>query len=110
MCYYLKKRLSIGEDVKKLESLCKAGRNVKQCSNYGKEHGISSQNLKKDQNKDKILKKDKTPKMSPPGWKMFNMLLGKSRNDAQLWMCLVMKAKSSAVKNSIAQEPGKLGP
>ena len=28
--------------------------------------------------------------------------LGKSRNDAQLWMCLVMKAKSSAVKNSIA--------
>ena len=42
------KRLSVGEDVKKLESLCKADRNVKQCSNYGKQHGISSQNLKKD--------------------------------------------------------------
>ena len=39
---------SVGEDVKKLESLCKADRNVKQCSNYGKQHGISSQNLKKD--------------------------------------------------------------
>ena len=27
--------------------------------------------------------------------------LGQSRNDAQLWMCLVVKVKSSAVENSI---------
>ena len=27
--------------------------------------------------------------------------LGQSGNDAQLWMCLVMKVKSSAAKNSI---------
>ena len=57
--------------------------------------------------------------MSPPGQKVSNTLLGKrggellvdpermtwpdqSRNDAQLWMCLVMKAKSDAAKNSIA--------
>ena len=57
--------------------------------------------------------------MSPPGRKVSNMLLGKSGgqlliapermkqlgqsgNDAQLWMCLVMKVKSDAVKNSIA--------
>ena len=47
---------------------------------------------------------------------MSNMLLGKSReivrermkrlsqsgNDAQLWMCLVMKIKSDAIKNSTA--------
>ena len=59
-----------------------------------------------------------TPKMSPPGLKVSNMLLGKSRelliaterrkqlgqsrNDAQLWICLVMKVKSDAAKNSIA--------
>ena len=36
--------------------------------------------------------------------------LGQSRNDAQWWMCLVVKVKSSAVKNNIAQEPGTLGP
>ena len=29
-------------------------------------------------------------------------LLGQSRNDAQLWMCLVVKVKSNAVKNNIA--------
>ena len=28
--------------------------------------------------------------------------LGQSVNDAQLWMCLVMKVKSDAVKNNIA--------
>ena len=56
--------------------------------------------------------------MIPPGKKVSNMLLGKSgeqllivlerikqlgqsRNNAQLWMCLVMKVKSDAVKNSI---------
>ena len=34
--------------------------------------------------------------------------LGQSGNDAQLWMCLVKKVKSHAVKNNIAQEPGML--
>ena len=28
--------------------------------------------------------------------------LGQSRNDAQLWMCLVVKVKSVAVENNIA--------
>ena len=28
--------------------------------------------------------------------------LGQSRNDTQLWKCLVMKVKSDAAKNSIA--------
>ena len=36
--------------------------------------------------------------------------LGLSGNDAQLWMCLVMKVKSDAVKNNIAEEHGVLGP
>ena len=54
--------------------------------------------------------------MSPPGLKVSNMLMGKNgeelliapermkrlgqnRNDNQLWMCLVMKVKSNAIKN-----------
>ena len=58
-------------------------------------------------------------KMSHPGQKVSNMLLGKSRgqlpiaperikhlgqskNNAQLWMCLVVKVKSDVVKNNIA--------
>ena len=61
--------------------------------------------------------------MSPPGWKVSNMLLwksggqllivperikqpGQSGNDAQLWMCLVVKVKSNTVKNNTAQESG----
>ena len=28
--------------------------------------------------------------------------LGQSRNDTQLWMCLVVKVKSDSVKNNIA--------
>ena len=57
--------------------------------------------------------------MSTPGQKVSNMLLGKIkgqlltalermkpvgqiRNDAQLWMCLVVKLMSSAEKNNIA--------
>ena len=32
--------------------------------------------------------------------------LGQSGNDAQLWMCLVMKVKSDAAKNSTVWEPG----
>ena len=63
--------------------------------------------------------KDKIRKMSTPGQKLSNMLLGKIkgqlltalermkplgqiRNDAQLWMCLVVKLMSSAEKNNIA--------
>ena len=63
--------------------------------------------------------KDTTPKDDPPGGKVSNMLLGKSggylliapervkqlvqhRNEDQLWVCLVMKVKSDALKNSIA--------
>ena len=52
----------------------------------------------------------------PQGQKMSNMLLEKSRdiapeskkrltqsrNNAQLWMCLVVKVKFDAVKNNIA--------
>ena len=35
--------------------------------------------------------------------------LGQTGNDTQLWMCLVMKVKSDAVKNSTAKELGMLG-
>ena len=41
-----------------------------------------------------MTQKDKPPPPSP-GQKQ-------SRNDAQLWMCLVLKVKSDAAKNSIA--------
>ena len=33
-----------------------------------------------------------------------------SKNNTQLWMRLVMEARSDAVKGNIAQEPGMLGP
>ena len=36
--------------------------------------------------------------------------LSQSGNDIQLWMCLVMEVKSSAVKNNIAYESGVLSP
>ena len=36
--------------------------------------------------------------------------VSQSGNNTHLWMCLVMKVKSDAVKNNIAQEPGMLGP
>ena len=39
-----------------------------------------------------------------------NKRLSQSGNNAQLWMCLVVKVKSNAVKKNIAQEPGMLGP
>ena len=62
--------------------------------------------------------------MNPPGRQVPNMQLEKSRetalevmktvsqsrNDTQLWMCLVVKVKSNAVKSNTAQEPGMLGP
>ena len=37
-------------------------------------------------------------------------MLGQSGNDTQLWMRLVVKAKSNSIKNNIAQKPGMLGP
>jgi len=63
--------------------------------------------------------KDMTPENEPQGQMVSNMLLGKSRgqlqiapermrwldqsgNNAQLWMGLVVKVKSSAVKNNIS--------
>ena len=63
--------------------------------------------------------KDTTLEEEPPGQKVSSMLLGKrtgqllmaaewrkqlgqSWNDVQLWVCLVVKVKSSAVKNNIA--------
>ena len=36
--------------------------------------------------------------------------LGQSGNNTQLWIYLVMKVKSNAVKNSFAWEPRMLGP
>ena len=59
-------------------------------------------------------------KMNPTGQWVSNMLLEKSgeitpegterlsqsRNNAHLWMCLMVKVKSNAVKNNIAGEPG----
>ena len=71
--------------------------------------------------------KDTTLEEEPPGQKVSSMLLGKSRgqlltapkrmkrlgqrgNDAQLWVCLVTKVKSDAVKNSTTQETGILDP
>ena len=63
-------------------------------------------------------------KMNSPGQWVSSMLLeisgeitpermkrlGQSRSDTQLWMCLVVKVKSDALKNNIAEEPGMLGP
>ena len=34
----------------------------------------------------------------------------KSKNNTQLWMGLVIEARSDAVKSNIAKEPGMLGP
>ena len=71
--------------------------------------------------------KDMTPKHESPGsegvqyataeeWRKTTKApermkqLGQSGKDTQLWMCLVMKVKPDAAKNSIAQEHGMLGP
>ena len=40
----------------------------------------------------------KSGEIAPEGMKR----LHQGRNDAQLWMCLVVKVKSDAVKNNIA--------
>ena len=47
----------------------------------------------------------KSPEIAPERMKR----LGQSQNDAQLWMCLVVKAKSDALKSNIAQESRMLG-
>ena len=49
---------------------------------------------------------EKIREIAPEGMKR----LSQSRNDARLWMCLVVKVKSNAVKNSTAKELGILGP
>ena len=36
--------------------------------------------------------------------------LSQNGNEAQLWMCLVVKVKSYAVKKNTAEKPGILGP
>ena len=41
---------------------------------------------------------EKSREIAPEGMKR----LTQSRNDAQLWMCLVVKVKSNAVKKDIA--------
>ena len=41
---------------------------------------------------------DKSGEITPEGMKK----LSESRNNTQLWMCLVVKVKSDAVKNNIA--------
>ena len=53
---------------------------------------------------DMLLEKSK--EIAPEGMKR----LSQSKNNAQMWMLLVMKVQSDDVKNKIAQEPGMLGP
>ena len=47
---------------------------------------------------------EKSRKTAPEGMKR----LSQSRNDTQLWICLVEKLKMDAVKNNIAWEPAML--
>ena len=49
---------------------------------------------------------EKSGEIAPEGMKKRSQ----RENNAQLWMCLVVKVKSDAVKRSIAKEPGMLGP
>ena len=66
-----------------------------------------------------------TPEDEPSGWKVSNMLLrksggqvlvapvrlkqlGQSWNDAQLWMCLVVKKKKKAERQWRTKEPAVL--
>ena len=62
--------------------------------------------------------------MNSPGQQVPNMLLeisgeiapermkgwSQKNNNNQLWMGLVIEARSDALKSNIAQEPGMLGP
>ena len=49
---------------------------------------------------------EKSQEIAPDGMKR----LSQNGNNAQVWVCLVAKVKSDAVKNNTAQEPGMLGP
>ena len=49
---------------------------------------------------------EKSGEIAPEGMKR----LSQRGNDTQLWMCLVIKVKSDAVKSNIAKEPGMSGP
>ena len=49
---------------------------------------------------------EKSRETAPEGTKK----LSQTKNNAQVWMCLVVKVKSDAVKNNIAYEPGVLDP
>ena len=49
---------------------------------------------------------EKSGEITPDRMKRRNQ----SKNNAQLWMWLVMEVKSDAVKKNIAKEPGMLGP
>ena len=33
-----------------------------------------------------------------------------SKNNIELWMCMLMEVKSDAIKSNTAEEPGMLGP
>ena len=88
--------------------------NCKPCQHSCLENPINSMKRQKD-----VILKDELPRYvgaqyttgeeqrkDPEGMKRLNQ----SGNNAHLWMCLVVKVKSDAVKNNIAQEPGMLGP
>ena len=77
------------------------------------ENSMSS--MKREKN---MTQKDKVPRsvdaqhasresgeIAPEGMKRLNQ----SRNNAPLWMCLMVKVKSSYVKNNIVKESGMLG-
>ena len=49
---------------------------------------------------------EKSRETAPEGTKK----LSQTKNNAQVWMCLVVKVKSGAIKNNVAWEPGTLGP
>ena len=39
-----------------------------------------------------------------------NEEMDQSKNNAQVWMCLMVEVKSNAIKKNTEQEPGMLGP
>ena len=49
---------------------------------------------------------EKREEIAPEGVKR----LSQSGNNAQLWMCLVIKVKSDAIKSNTAKESGMLDP
>ena len=56
---------------------------------------------------------EKSGEIAPEGMKRMNQsrkTKNKKQKNNQLWLCLVVKVKSSAIENNIAEEPGMLGP